>query len=45
VTSLDEMGASCGQEHFDLALKQGLDLFLASLEGAARRLESASLSV
>jgi lipoyl(octanoyl) transferase len=45
VTSLDEMGASCGQEHFDLALKQGLDLFLVSLEGAARRLESASLSV
>ena len=45
VTSLDEMGASSGQEHFDLALKQGLDLFLASLEGAARRLESASLSV
>lgn len=32
VTSLDEMGASCGQEHFDLALKQGLDHFLASLE-------------
>jgi lipoyl(octanoyl) transferase len=45
VTSLDEMGTSCGQEHFDLALKQGLDLFLASLEGAARRLESASRSV
>jgi lipoyl(octanoyl) transferase len=45
VTSLDEMGVSCGQEHFDLALKQGLDLFLVSLEGAARRLESASLSV
>jgi lipoyl(octanoyl) transferase len=45
VTSLDEMGASCGQERFDLALNQGLDLFLASLEGAARRLESASLSV
>ena len=45
VTSLDEMGASSGQEHFDLALKQGLDLFLTSLEGAARRLESASLSV
>jgi lipoyl(octanoyl) transferase len=45
VTSLDEMGVSSGQEHFDLALRQGLDLFLASLEGAARRLESASLSV
>ena len=45
VTSLDEMGVANGQERFDLALKQGLDLFLASLEGAARRLESASLSV
>ena len=33
VTSLDEMGASCEREHFDLALKQGLDRFLASLEG------------
>jgi lipoyl(octanoyl) transferase len=44
VTSLDEMGVSCGQEHFDLALRQGLDHFLASLEGAARELESASLS-
>ncbi|MDB5671146.1 MAG: lipB [Alphaproteobacteria bacterium] len=32
VTSLDEMGVSCGQEHFDLALKQGLDHFLASFE-------------
>jgi lipoyl(octanoyl) transferase len=45
VTSLDEMGMSFGQEHFDLALNQGLDHFLASLEGAARELESASLSV
>ncbi len=45
VTSLDEMEVSCGQEHFDLALNQGLDLFLASLEGAARELESASPSV
>lgn len=33
VTSLDEMGASFRQEHFDLALKQGLSDFLASLEG------------
>jgi lipoyl(octanoyl) transferase len=31
VTSLDEMGVSDGQEHFDLALKKGLNLFLASL--------------
>lgn len=33
VTSLDEMGVAQGQEHFDLALKQGLDHFLFSLEG------------
>jgi lipoyl(octanoyl) transferase len=33
VTSLDEMGVADGQKHFDLALKQGLDHFLASLEG------------
>lgn len=33
VTSLDEMGVSNGQERFDLALKQGLDDFLFSLEG------------
>lgn len=33
VTSLDEMGVSEGQKHFDLALKHGLDHFLASLEG------------
>jgi hypothetical protein len=33
VTSLDEMGVSKGQERFDLALKQGLDHFLVSLEG------------
>jgi lipoyl(octanoyl) transferase len=32
VTSLDEMGVSCGQERFDLALNQGLDQFLASIE-------------
>jgi lipoyl(octanoyl) transferase len=37
VTSLDEMGVSCGQERFDLALKQGLDLFLASLEGGGEK--------
>ena len=33
VTSLDEMGASSRQEHFDLALNEGLCDFLASLEG------------
>jgi len=33
VTSLDEMGVANGQERFDLALKQGLDHFLSSLEG------------
>ncbi len=33
VSSLDEMGVSQGQERFDLALKQGLDHFLVSLEG------------
>lgn len=33
VTSLDEMGVSQGQQRFDLALKQELDHFLASLEG------------
>jgi hypothetical protein len=33
VTSLDEMGVSQGQERLDLALKQGLDHFLVSLEG------------
>ena len=33
VTSLDEMGASARQEHFDLALKQGLCDFLRCLEG------------
>ena len=32
VTSLDEMGVSNGQERFDMALKQGLDNFLSSLE-------------
>ncbi|MDT9599844.1 lipoyl(octanoyl) transferase LipB [Sphingosinicella rhizophila] len=32
VTSLDEMGVSEGQERFDLALRQGLDHFLRSLE-------------
>jgi lipoyl(octanoyl) transferase len=35
VTSLDEMGVSDGQVRFDLALKQGLDPFLYSLEGGA----------
>ncbi|WP_443019060.1 lipoyl(octanoyl) transferase LipB [Sphingomonas sp.] len=33
VTSLDEMGVSNGQRNFDLALRQGLDHFLSSLEG------------
>ena len=33
VTSLDEMGLSDGQERFDLALRRGLNGFLASLEG------------
>ena len=37
VTSLDEMGVSCGQEHFDLALRQGLDHFLASFEGGGEK--------
>ena len=32
VTSLDEMGVSNGQQRFDMALKQGLDNFLSSLE-------------
>jgi lipoyl(octanoyl) transferase len=33
VTSLDGMGVSEGQEHFDLALKGGLERFLLSLRG------------
>ena len=33
VTSLDEMGIADGRSRFDLALKQGLDHFLFSLEG------------
>jgi lipoyl(octanoyl) transferase len=33
VTSLGEMGVSNGQEHFDLALRQGFNGFLLSLEG------------
>ena len=33
VTSLDEMGVSAGQGRFDLALREGLDEFLRSLEG------------
>ena len=33
VTSLGEMGVSKGQERFDLALRQGFDRFLFSLEG------------
>jgi lipoyl(octanoyl) transferase len=37
VTSLDEMGVSCGQDDFDLALRQGLCDFLASLEGGVEK--------
>lgn len=37
VTSLGEMGAPFGHEHFDLALKQGLGDFLASLEGGGEK--------
>jgi lipoyl(octanoyl) transferase len=37
VTSLDEMEVSCGQERFDMALKQGLDRFLACLEGDGQK--------
>ena len=33
VTSLDQIGVSNGQADFDLALRQGLDHFLASIEG------------
>jgi lipoyl(octanoyl) transferase len=33
VTSLDEMGVSCRQERFDLALAEGFCDFLAALEG------------
>ena len=36
VTSLDEMGVSCRQERFDLALAAGLCDFLAALEAGAR---------
>jgi lipoyl(octanoyl) transferase len=36
VTSLDEMGVSSGQEHFDLALRHRLSGFLSSLEGGIR---------
>ena len=36
VTSLGEMGVSCRQERFDLALAAGLCDFLAALEGGAR---------
>jgi lipoyl(octanoyl) transferase len=37
VTSLSEMGASYRQEHFDLALRQGLYDFLRSLEGGREK--------
>ena len=37
VTSLGEMGVSCGLDQFDLALRQGLYRFLVSLEGRAEK--------
>jgi lipoyl(octanoyl) transferase len=37
VTSLDEMGVSCGRERFDLALRQGLGDFLRFLEGGREK--------
>jgi lipoyl(octanoyl) transferase len=37
VTSLDEMGVSDGQAHFDLALRQGLDHFLSTLGGGCEK--------
>ncbi|HEX8667213.1 MAG TPA: lipoyl(octanoyl) transferase LipB [Allosphingosinicella sp.] len=37
VTSLDQMGVSCPQERFDMALKHRLYPFLASLEGGAEK--------
>lgn len=37
VTSLDEMGAPAGADHFDLALRQGLCDFLRSLEGGREK--------
>jgi lipoyl(octanoyl) transferase len=37
VTSLGEMGVSARPERFDLALRQGFSLFLASLEGGAEK--------
>lgn len=37
VTSLDEMGVSAGQAHFDLALQQGLCDFLRTLEGGREK--------
>ena len=37
VTSLDELGVSCGQERFDLSLRRGLCDFLASLNGGAEK--------
>jgi lipoyl(octanoyl) transferase len=37
VTSLDEIGVSHGQDHFDLALEYGLCDFLAALEGGGEK--------
>jgi lipoyl(octanoyl) transferase len=45
VTSLDEMGITHVQTRFDLALKDGLERFLASLEGGQGRVESRFHSV
>lgn len=45
VTSLDEMGVRDVQTRFDLALRSGLERFLASLGERSGRVESRSLSV
>jgi lipoyl(octanoyl) transferase len=45
VTSLDEMGMTNVQNHFDLALQRGLAEFLSSLEEGPGRVESRLLSV
>ena len=37
VTSLTELGISTGQPGFDLALQQGLDHFLSSIEGGSEK--------
>ncbi len=45
VTSLDEMGMTNAQTHFDLALERGLEGFLMSLEAGSGRVEGRFLSV